>query len=142
MLVREAQSWESVRVVSGDYRMTRGQLWDMATGQRKITFTGHIHTVRAICISDRHPYMFSVGDDKKVLCWDLEQNKVIRSYHGHLSGVFSAALHPTLDLLFTGGRDSSCRVCILCVLVALARLSTSHAASVRVSFFHFFFFPR
>jgi len=35
---------------------------------------------------------------------------VIRHYHGHLSGVYSLALHPTLDVLMTGGRDSVCRV--------------------------------
>jgi pleiotropic regulator 1 len=45
-----------------------------------------------------------------VKCWDLEQNKVIRHYHGHLSGVYSLALHPKLDLLVTGGRDSTARV--------------------------------
>ncbi|CAN0855744.1 Protein pleiotropic regulatory locus 1 [Linum grandiflorum] len=54
--------------------------------------------------------MFSAGDDKLVKCWDLEQNKAIRSYHGHLSGVYCLALHPTIDLLLTGGRDSVCRV--------------------------------
>ena len=37
-------------------------------------------------------------------------NKVIRNYHGHLSGVYSIAMHPTLDILMTGGRDSACRV--------------------------------
>jgi hypothetical protein len=42
--------------------------------------------------------------------WDLEQNKVVRHYHGHLSGVYSVALHPTLDILITGGRDSVARV--------------------------------
>lgn len=35
---------------------------------------------------------------------------MIRNYHGHLSGVFCLALHPTLDLLMSGGRDSVCRV--------------------------------
>ena len=44
------------------------------------------------------------------MCWDLETNKVVRHYHGHLSGVYSLALHPTLDVLMTGGRDSVCRV--------------------------------
>lgn len=42
-----------------------------------------------------------------VKCWDLETNKVIRHYHGHLSGVYSMALHPTVDVLCTGGRDVS-----------------------------------
>jgi pleiotropic regulator 1 len=45
-----------------------------------------------------------------VKCWDLEANKVIRHYHGHLSGVYSLALHPTLDVLVTAGRDASARV--------------------------------
>jgi pleiotropic regulator 1 len=63
-----------------------------------------------LAVSPRHPYMFSAGDDKQVKCWDLEYNKVIRSYHGHLSGVYCLALHPTLDILMTGGRDSVCRV--------------------------------
>ena len=36
--------------------------------------------------------------------------QVIRNYHGHLSGVYTLALHPTLPLLMTGGRDSAVRV--------------------------------
>jgi pleiotropic regulator 1 len=51
-----------------------------------------------------------VGEDKQVKCWDLEQNKVVRQYHGHLSGIFSCALHPDLDLLVTGGRDATARI--------------------------------
>lgn len=45
-----------------------------------------------------------------VKCWDLEVNKVIRQYHGHLSGVYALSLHPTLDVLVTSGRDASARV--------------------------------
>ena len=41
---------------------------------------------------------------------DLETNKVIRHYHGHLHGVYALSLHPTLDVLVSGGRDSVCRV--------------------------------
>lgn len=70
----------------------------------KITLTGHISPVRGLAFSERHPYLFSAGEDKLVKCWDLETNQVIRHYHGHLSGVFALKLHPTLDLLVTGGR--------------------------------------
>ncbi|KAG2495473.1 hypothetical protein HYH03_006418 [Edaphochlamys debaryana] len=86
------------------------KIWDLASGQLKLTLTGHIEQVTGLAISNRHPYMFSCGLDKMVKCWDLEQNKVIRSYHGHLSGVYSIALHPQLDILMTGGRDSVVRV--------------------------------
>ncbi|KAK9915985.1 hypothetical protein WJX75_006980 [Coccomyxa subellipsoidea] len=86
------------------------KVWDLASGQLKLTLTGHIEQVTGIAVSPRHPYMFSCGLDKMVKCWDLETNKVIRHYHGHLSGVYALALHPTLDVLMTGGRDSVCRV--------------------------------
>jgi len=45
-----------------------------------------------------------------VKCWDLETNQVTRQYHGHLNGVYSCALHPTIDVLLTGGRDAAVRV--------------------------------
>ncbi|KAF7141854.1 hypothetical protein RHSIM_Rhsim06G0116500 [Rhododendron simsii] len=80
------------------------------TGRLKLTLTGHVEQVRGLAVSNKHTYMFSAGDDKQVKCWDLEQNKVIRSYHGHLSGVYCLALHPTIDVLLTGGRDSVCRL--------------------------------
>ncbi|CAF2048114.1 unnamed protein product [Brassica napus] len=87
------------------------KVWDVASGVLKLTLTGHIGQVRGLAVSNKDTsYMFSAGDDKQVKCWDLEQNKVIRSYHGHLSGVYCLALHPTLDVLLTGGRDSVCRV--------------------------------
>jgi pleiotropic regulator 1 len=121
--------WKLYRVISGHLGWVRSiavdpgnawfatgsgdrtiKIWDLASGQLKLTLTGHIEQVTGVAVSDRHPYMFSVGLDKMVKCWDLEYNKVIRHYHGHLSGIYSLALHPGLDVLMTGGRDSSCRV--------------------------------
>ncbi len=61
--------------------------------------------------------------------WDLEYNKVIRHYHGHLSGVFCLAIHPSIDVLVSGGRDSVARVSILVVacffpMMAFVRFGT------------------
>ncbi len=86
------------------------KIWDLASGELKLSLTGHISPVRGIAISDRHPYLFSAGEDRVVKCWDLETNRVIRQYGGHLSGIYSLALHPTLDLIVTGGRDATARV--------------------------------
>lgn len=36
--------------------------------------------------------------------------QVIRHYHGHLSAVYSLALHPSIDVLVTAGRDATARV--------------------------------
>lgn len=86
------------------------KIWDLASGELKLSLTGHISAVRGLAVSDRHPYLFSCGEDKMVKCWDLEQNKVIRQYHGHLSGIYSLSLHPTLDVIVTAGRDATARV--------------------------------
>ncbi|KAF7640344.1 hypothetical protein Mgra_00000165 [Meloidogyne graminicola] len=86
------------------------KIWDLASGQLRLSLTGHISAVRAVKVSPRHPYLFSAGEDKQVKCWDLEQNKVVRHYHGHLSAVQDLALHPTLDILVTCARDSTARV--------------------------------
>ncbi|KAK4230709.1 putative pre-mRNA-splicing factor prp46 [Podospora fimiseda] len=121
--------WKLARVISGHLGWVRAlavepnnkwfasgagdrtiKIWDLASGQLKLTLTGHISTVRGLAVSPRHPYMFSCGEDKMVKCWDLETNKVIRHYHGHLSGVYTLKLHPTLDVLVTGGRDGVARV--------------------------------
>ncbi|KAF2077987.1 hypothetical protein CYY_000711 [Polysphondylium violaceum] len=121
--------WKLMRVVSGHTGWVRAiavdasnqwfatgggdntiKVWDLASGELKVTLTGHVSQVRGLAISARHPYLFSVGDDAKVLCWDLECNKQIRSYYGHHNAVNAVALHPTLDILFSGGRDKDLRV--------------------------------
>ncbi|KAL8276750.1 hypothetical protein RQP46_010859 [Phenoliferia psychrophenolica] len=121
--------WRLMRVISGHLGWVRAvavepgnkwfatgagdrviKIWDLASGELKLSLTGHISTVRGLAVSDRHPYLFSCAEDKMVKCWDLETNKVIRHYHGHLSGVYALSLHPTLDVLVTAGRDASARV--------------------------------
>ncbi|TFY69041.1 hypothetical protein EVJ58_g629 [Rhodofomes roseus] len=120
--------WKLMRVISGHLGWVRSvavepgnqwfatrrrrviKIWDLASGELRLSLTGHISTVRGLAVSARHPYLFSCGEDKMVKCWDLEANKVIRHYHGHLSGVYALSLHPTLDVLVTSGRDASARV--------------------------------
>ena len=97
--------WKLMRVVSGHLGWVRAiavdptnewfvtgsadrtiKVWDLASGVLKLTLTGHISTIRGLAVSPRSPYLFSAGEDKMVKCWDLEYNRVIRNYHGHLSG--------------------------------------------------------
>ena len=64
-----------------------------------------------------------------VKCWDLEYNKVVRHYHGHLSAVYDLALHPTLDVLVSCGRDSTARVWDMRTKVQIHALS-GHTSTV------------
>lgn len=105
------------------------KIWDLASGELKLSLTGHISPVRGIAVSARHPYLFSAGEDKVVKCWDLETNRVIRQYRGHLSGIYSLALHPTLDIVVTGGRDATARVWDMRTRTAIHTL-TGHRGTV------------
>ena len=48
------------------------QIWDRASGTLKLSLTGHISAVRGLAVSARHPYLFSVGEDKTVKCEYIE----------------------------------------------------------------------
>lgn len=68
------------------------KVWDVASGVLKLTLTGHIGQVRGLAVSNKDTsYMFSAGDDKQVKCWDLEQNKVIRSWPSFWRLLFSSS---------------------------------------------------
>jgi hypothetical protein len=89
------------------------KIFDLASGTLKLTLTGHISAIRGLVVSKLMPYMFSIGEDKQVKCWDLTENKVIRNYHGHLSGGYCINLLESQagpNVLLTGGRDSCARV--------------------------------
>ncbi|KAG4218675.1 hypothetical protein PC116_g32845, partial [Phytophthora cactorum] len=85
--------WKLMRVISGHLGWVRAlavephnqwfasgagdrtiKIWDLATGNLRLTLTGHISTVRGLAVSPRHPYLFSCGEDKMVKCWELETN--------------------------------------------------------------------
>jgi pleiotropic regulator 1 len=75
--------WKLVRVISGHLGWVRSvavepgnkwfatgagdrviKIWDLASGELKLSLTGHISTVRGLAVSGRHPYLFSCGEDK------------------------------------------------------------------------------
>ncbi|MEW5315661.1 MAG: hypothetical protein WDW38_007074 [Sanguina aurantia] len=141
--------WKMYRVISGHLGAVRSvavdhgnewfvtgsadrtiKIWDLASGQLRLTLTGHIEQVTGLAVSPRHPYMFSCGLDKLVKCWDLEYNKVIRAYHGHLSGVYSLALHPTLDVHCLSGHTQT--VCSILAQPTDPQVVTgSHDSTIR-----------
>jgi pleiotropic regulator 1 len=89
------------------------RVWDLVTGQHKLTFDGgvHINGVRGLATSLLSPYLFSCGSDKLVRCWDLETNKIARDFFGHLSAVRCVATHPRMEhVVISGGQDQTVRV--------------------------------
>ena len=75
--------WKLVRVISGHLGWVRSvavepgnkwfatgagdrviKIWNLASGELRLSLTGHISTVRGLAVSPRHPYLFSCGEDK------------------------------------------------------------------------------
>ena len=50
------------------------KIFDLASGNLKLTLTGHISAIRGLCISKLTPYMFSIGEDKQVKCWSVSMH--------------------------------------------------------------------
>lgn len=86
--------WKLTRVISGHLGWVRSvavepgnkwfatgagdrviKIWDLASGELKLSLTGHISTVRGLAVSSRHPYLFSCAEDKvSVLCHQSTAN--------------------------------------------------------------------
>jgi hypothetical protein len=76
------QGWvRSVAVDPGNEWFATGaadrtiKVWDLASGALKLTLTGHINTVRGLCVSARHPYLFSAGEDKMIKCCECDPGR-------------------------------------------------------------------
>ena len=109
--------WKLMRVISGHLGWVRSvavepgnkwfatgagdrviKIWDLASGELKLSLTGHISTVRGLAVSPRHPYLFSCGEDK-VRCPFLVTLPLIlrcESTDGQVLGPRSEQSHPTL----------------------------------------------
>ena len=86
------------------------KFWDSASGKLKASLLGHVAAVKDVKISSQHTYMYSCSDDKTICCWDLTTNTRIRKYNGHHGGVYSLSIHPSQNLLASGGRDNTVRL--------------------------------
>jgi pleiotropic regulator 1 len=108
--------WKLVRVISGHLGWVRSvavepgnkwfasgagdrviKIWDLASGELKLSLTGHISTVRGLAVSSRHPYLFSCGEDKvRNYIWVCSTLLLKVLEDGEMLGSRSEQGHPTL----------------------------------------------
>src|SRR5260221_13844582 len=92
--------------------------WNLASGELRLSLTGHISTVRGLAVSPRHPYLFSCGEDK-VRTFFKSTLKAIQpltrpALDGKMLGSRGQQSHPTLPwssfwrLLPQSSSDSRC----------------------------------
>ena len=70
------------------------QLWDVATGQVKATFTEHTDSAHSIMFSPDGTTLASGSWDKTVRLWDVATGQLKETLEGHTDGVNSIAFSP------------------------------------------------
>ena len=100
------------------------RLWDAATGEPKITLTGHISPVLSIAYNLDGTTLASGGYDKTIRLWDVNTGRHIRTLTRHTGSVWSVAFNPDGNTLASGSSDGT---------VLLWDLAPTSVASERIT---------
>ena len=69
-------------------------------------FTGHKGKVCSLLFSNCGRYLFSCGEDKKILFWDVAHGYLVAELSGHQDTIFTMCLSRDGVMLASGGSDN------------------------------------
>ena len=84
------------------------RLWDAATGEPRITFTGHTDAIRGLVFTPDGQTVLSGGFDRTIQAWDPATGVVRYVLRGHSDGVHDLALSPDGRTLASASYDKTC----------------------------------
>eukprot|EP00794_Sanderia_malayensis_P009255 gene9255-10233_t len=87
------------------------KIWDINTGACRLTVRDHKAGIRALTFGiTGHRFLFSAGDDRQLLCTDIEVNRVIHKYPDQNSVIYAMTMYAPSELLVTCGRDKHVKI--------------------------------
>lgn len=87
------------------------RIWDIDDYRLKLMIKAHKQSIRSMTFGlARHRYLYSTGDDRQLLCHDVEVNRVISKYKGQSTVIYCMCMHAPSNLLVTGARDKLLRI--------------------------------
>ena len=81
------------------------RLWDIKTGDLKLTLSGHNDCVMSVSFSPDGRKIISGGEDELIHFWDVATGKEILTIAGHAERVSEVMCSPDGELLASYGRD-------------------------------------
>lgn len=85
-------------------------IWDLATGDRLRTLTGHQDTLYAVAIDARGQHLATAGYDREIRLWDLQSGAHLRTLRGHNGPVFDLAFSADGQLLASASADATVKI--------------------------------
>ncbi len=86
------------------------KLWNVNTGDRIKTLTGHSDSVKAIAFSPDDETLASSSDDTTIKLWDVATGKYFQTWRGHNDTVNSLAFCPDEPILVSGSSDRTIKL--------------------------------
>jgi len=84
-------------------------LWDVSTGQKIKTFSGHKGRINALAFSSDGRRIVSAARDNMVKIWDVATGQELQTLAGHTGEVKSIAFSGTRNMVTSGGADGTIR---------------------------------
>ena len=104
-----ALSRDNSRVLTGGWDRSV-QLWDVASGNRLRTMTGHDNWIWTLAFSPDGRYLASGAWDNKIILWDAATGDAVRTFLGHSGWITSVQLSPDNRYLLSGSFDGTARL--------------------------------
>jgi len=84
------------------------KLWDYSKGKCLKTYTGHSNSKYCIFANfsvTGGKWIVSGSEDNQIYLWNLQTKEVVQKLEGHNDVVLCTAVHPTQNLLASGGLE-------------------------------------
>eukprot|EP01116_Phalansterium_solitarium_P022086 TRINITY_DN7167_c0_g1_i1.p1 TRINITY_DN7167_c0_g1~~TRINITY_DN7167_c0_g1_i1.p1 ORF type:complete len:528 (+),score=145.38 TRINITY_DN7167_c0_g1_i1:136-1719(+) len=91
------------------------QLFDVETGEKIFTFAEDINKdgdlyIRSVCFSPDNRYLAAGAEDKTVKVWDIENRRLLHTFHGHELDIYSLDWSRDGAFIVSGSGDKKARI--------------------------------
>ena len=108
------------------------QLWDIETGEKLKTFTGHSGGVLTVDFSPSGKYLISGSTDQTLKLWDIESGKEVRTMTGHTGSINSVSFSADGRYVLSSSNDKTLKLWDISTGTEIKTLF-GHTARVRLS---------